>query len=252
MDKVLLEKKDGIATITFNEMKKMNGFSEDMVADLLTALEDAEKDDDIRVIILTGQDKIFSAGGDISLFDRSVAGGYKYLTFVLNAFIKVEKTLKPIIAAVNGYALGGGSEITMASDIAIASEDAVFGFPEVGIGIMPGFAILRLHQVVGRTRAKELIMSGRQFDAKEAERIGLINQVVPGDQLMDAVKEKAKVLKGMAPMSLRLAKSVINREIGGEDITTAINTTTIFFGLEDIKEGKNSFFEKRKPNFKGR
>jgi len=252
MEKVLFEKKEGIGIITLNDHKKMNGLSEKMVTELLNTLATAEKDDEVKVIIITGKENIFSAGGDISVFDRGVAGGYKYITFVLSAFIAVEKTLKPIIAAVNGYALGGGSELTMTTDISIASEDAVFGFPEVGIGIMPGFAVLRLHQIVGRTRAKELIMTGRKIDAKEAQRIGLINEVVPKNQLMDAAIEKAKLLMGMAPLSLRLAKSIVNREIGGEEITAAINTTTLFFGLDDIREGQASFFEKRKPDFKGK
>ena len=252
MCKVLFEKKEGIGIVTLNDPEKMNGLSEVIITELLKTLKAAENDDEVKVIIITGKDKIFSAGGDISVFDRGVAGGYKYINFVLNAFIAVEKTSKPIIAAVNGYALGGGSELTMTTDISIASEDAVFGFPEVGIGIMPGFAVLRLHQIVGRTRAKELIMTGRKIDANEAQKIGLINEVVSRTQLMTAAKEKAKTLMKMAPMSLRLAKSVVNRELGGEEITTAINTTTLFFGLDDIKEGQASFFEKRKPHFKGK
>ena len=252
MEKVLFDKKDGIGIITLNDPEKMNGMSEALLAGLLKSVETAERDDEVKVIVITGTENVFSAGGDISIFDRGVADGYKYIYYVLNGFIKIEKTLKPIIAAVNGFALGGGSELTMACDIAIASEDAVFGFPEVGIGIMPGFAVFRLHQIVGRTRAKELIMSGRKIDAAEAEKIGLINRVVPKDSLMDAVKEEAILLKNMAPMSLKLAKSIINREIGGEEITAAINTTSLFFGLDDIKEGQSSFFEKRKPQFKGR
>lgn len=252
MNSVLLDKKNGMGVITLNEPQKMNGLSEALLSDLLESLEDAEKDDAVKVIIITGQGKIFSAGGDISIFDRDIPGGYKYINFVLDAFNKVEKTLKPVIAAVNGYALGGGSELTMVSDIAIASEDAVFGFPEVGIGIMPGFAVLRLHQIVGRTKAKELILTGKNIDAKEAERIGLISQVVPADQLMDAVEKEARLLMANAPFSLRLAKSIINKDLGGEEIVSAINTTSLFFGLEDLREGRNSFFEKRKPNFKGR
>lgn len=252
MKKVLYEKKDNIAVVTLNEPEKMNGLSEPLVNDLLSAIGTAEQDDDIRVIILTGQGKVFSAGGDISIFDRGLAGGYKYINFVLNAFVRLEKVLKPVISAVNGYALGGGTELTLCSDIVIASEKAVFGLPEVGIGIMPGYAVLRLQEVVGRTRAKELIMSGRQFDAKEAERIGIVNHVVPADELMDAVEKKAKQLAQKAPLSLTISKTTINRQIGGEDITAAINATSMFFGLEDIREGQNSFFEKRHPQFKGK
>ena len=252
MNKVLFEKEDSIGIITFNDSKKMNGLCEELITDLLNAIDLAEKDNEIRAIILTGQGKIFSAGGDISIFDGGITGGYKYLPYVLNVFIRMEKTAKPIISAVNGYALGGGCETAMASDIVIASEDAVFGLPEVGIGIMPGFAVIRFHQIVGRTVAKELILTGRKFDADEAQRIGLVNQVVPKNELMNAAKAKAKVLSNMAPMSLKLAKSVINRELGGEDISASINTTALFFGMEDIKEGQKSFYEKRKPQFKGK
>ncbi len=252
MEKVLLEKKDGIGIITLNEPEKMNGLSEELVGDLLANVDAVEKDDTLRIMIITGQGKIFSAGGDISIFNRGLAGGYKYLDFVLNAFAKLEKTRKPVIAAVNGYALGGGTELTLASDIVIASEKAVFGLPEVGIGIMPGYAVIRLHEIVGRTRAKELIMSGRQFDVKEAEKIGIVNQIVPNDQLMDEAEKKARLLMEKAPLSLMLAKNIINRAIGGEDITASVHATSMFFGTDDIKEGQASFFEKRKPDFKGK
>jgi len=252
MGKVLFEKKEGVAIITLNEPDKMNGLSEPLVRELLDMFDAVEKDDEIRVAILTGQGKIFSAGGDISIFDRGLAGGYKYINFVLNAFVRIEKVLKPVIAAVNGYALGGGTELTLASDIVMASEKAIFGLPEVGIGIMPGYAVLRLPEVVGRTRAKELIMSGRQIDAREAENMGIVNHVVADDKLMDEAFKKAGQLIEKAPLSLTLAKTTVNRAIGGEDITAAINATSMFFGLEDIKEGQSSFFEKRKPEFKGK
>ncbi len=252
MKKVLLEKKDGIGIITLNEPEKMNGLSEELVGELLDIVNLVEKDDALKIMIITGQGKIFSAGGDISIFNRGLAGGYKYIDFVLNAFASLEKTRKPVISAVNGYALGGGTELTLASDIVIASEKAVFGLPEVGIGIMPGYAVIRLHEIVGRTRAKELIMSGRQFDVKEAERIGIVNQIVPKDQLMAEAEKKARLLMEKAPLSLTLAKNIVNRAIGGEDIAASVHATSMFFGTEDIKEGQASFFEKRKPDFKGK
>ena len=252
MKKVLFDKKDGMGVITLNDPEKMNGFSEELVTELLSVMEVAGRDDDVKVIIIAGKGKAFCAGGDISIFDRDVVGGFKYLDFVINGLIKIEKTLKPTIAAVNGFALGGGCELTMTCDMVIASEKAVFGLPEVSIGIMPAFAVLRLPQIVGRTRAKELIMTGKRIDANEAERIGLINKVVRSDHLMEAVEEAAQVMMNMAPLSLRLAKSVVNREIGGEEVVHAINTTSLFFGLEDLREGKNAFFEKRKPKFRGK
>ncbi len=252
MSTIQFEKKDGMGTIILNDPSKMNGLSEPLVTDLLKTLDKAEKDPDVKVLILTGQGKIFSAGGDISIFDRGISGGFDYINFVLKAFISIEKVKKPVIAAVNGYALGGGTELTLSSDIVIASEKAVFGLPEVGIGIMPGYAVLRLHEVVGRTRAKELILTGRQFDAFEAEKIGIVNQVVPHKDLMDAVEKKARLLMERAPMSLTLSKTTINRAIGGDDLNAAVNATSLLFGFEDIKEGQRSFFEKRKPNFQGK
>jgi len=252
MENVLFDKKDGICTITLNQPKKMNGLSEGMVTDLLSALDEADQDDDVKVIVITGQGKIFCAGGDISIFDGDIPSGYKYLQLVLRGFGKIEKISKPIIGAVNGMALGGGTELTIVCDIAIASDSAIFGLPEVGIGIMPGFAILRLHQIIGRTRAKELIMTGKKIDATEAERIGLINKVVPADKLMDAVQEEAGILMSKAPFSLKLAKAIVNKDLGGEELVSAVNATSLFFGLDDLKEGRNSFFEKRQPNFKGK
>lgn len=252
MGKALLDIKDGIGLITLNDPERMNGLSEALVTDLLEALHTADKDKNVKVIVITGAGKAFCAGGDISIFDRDIAGGYEYLRHVIPAFSEVEKTQKPVIAAVNGAALGGGCELTMACDMAIVSESAILGLPEVGIGIMPGFAVLRLHQIVGRTRAKELILTGKTIKAEEAERIGLVNKVVPVEQLMDAVEKEAKILMSKAPFSLALAKSIVNRELGGEEITSALNTTTIFFGTEDLREGKNSFYEKRKPEFKGK
>jgi len=251
MDKVLFDKNDGIGTVTLNEPEKMNGLSEALLTDLLAALETAEQDEDVRVIIITGKGKAFCAGGDITVFDRDVPGGHRYVRLAIEGFGKIEKVQKPIIAAVNGPALGGGTELTMVCDMAIASEEATFGLPEVGIGIMPGFAIVRLHQIIGRTRAKELILTGKRINAKEAERIGLINRVVPRDKLMAAVEEEAGLLMAKAPFSLKLAKSIINRELGGEELTSAVNATALFFGLQDLKEGRNAFLDKRQPVFKG-
>ncbi|MDY6971988.1 MAG: enoyl-CoA hydratase-related protein [Desulfatiglans sp.] len=252
MGKAVLEKRDGLGVITLNDPERMNGLSEALVTDFLDTLHAADNDREVQVIVITGRGKAFCAGGDISIFDRDIAGGYAYLRHVLPAFGEVEKTQKPVIAAVNGAALGGGCELTMACDMAIVSDSAILGLPEVGIGIMPGFAVLRLHQIVGRTRAKELILTGKTIKAVEAERIGLVNKVVPAEQLMDTVEEEAKILMSRAPLSLTLAKSIVNRELGGEEMTSALNTTTVFFGTEDLREGRNSFFDKRKPNFKGK
>ena len=252
MDKVLLEKKNGMGIVTLNEPEKMNGLSIALGDALLDVLDICEKDDEIKVIVITGKGNIFSAGGDISVFDQGVADGSKYIEYLVKVFGKIEKGPKPIISAVNGFALGGGTELTLASDIVIASEEAKFGFPEVGIGIIPGFAIIRLHQVVGRTKAKELILTGKQIDAKEAERIGIVSRVVPKDQLMATVEEEAKLLMSRAPLSLKAAKSIINREIGGEEYISSVHATSLMFGLDDLKEGRNAFFEKRKPEFKGR
>jgi enoyl-CoA hydratase len=167
-------------------------------------------------------------------------------------FNHMEKLSKPIIAAVNGLALGGGLELGLASDIVIASDKARFGMPEPSIGLVPGFAIGRLFDLLGRNKASYLMMTAEPISAEEAERIGLISMVVPHDQLMEKSIEVAKKVMKNAPLAVSLLKTAANRELGGDDLVFCIEATSKLFATEDQKEGMDAFLNKRKPNFKGR
>jgi enoyl-CoA hydratase/carnithine racemase len=166
--------------------------------------------------------------------------------------IGLEKMDKPAIAAVNGYALGGGFEVALACDITIASENASFGLPEARLGIYPAFASLRLPGIMGAKRAKKLMLTGESVDAFEAEKLGLVNRVVPLPQLMEAAREEARKIIKLAPLGVAMTKAAVNRGFGGEDLAFTVEATSLLFGTEDHKEGFNSFMEKREPRFQGK
>ena len=248
---VLYEKRDGVAIVTMNYPERLNALSEQLRADLQTACDEALKDDEIGAVILTGTDRAFCAGADISGFTFDMPSIRKFMGNVMSFLSAFEKYPKPVIAAVNGLALGGGLEIAISSDIIIASEKARFGVPEAAIGLAPGFAIIRLHQIVGRAKSKELSMTCDQITAEEALKIGLINKVVPHDQLLDASMEMAKKIMSKAPLAIQFIKSAVNRELHGEELTYAMDAMSGLFSTEDAKEGMDAFLNKRKPNFKG-
>ncbi|MHC1585281.1 MAG: enoyl-CoA hydratase/isomerase family protein, partial [Candidatus Syntropharchaeia archaeon] len=196
---------------------------------------------------------------DISIFKTMTPTEYMDFAYRLGGlglYKKIEDLSKPVIAAINGYALGGGCELAMVCDIRIASENAKFGQPEINIGIIPGAGgTQRLPRLVGAGIAKELVFTGDIIDAKEAERIGLVNRVVPADKLMETVMEIANKIKKKSPLILKIAKKVINQGME-TDLTAGLEYESkmlaICFSTEDQKEGVNAFFEKRKPEFKGR
>jgi enoyl-CoA hydratase len=248
---VLYEKRDGVAIITMNYPERLNALSDQLRADLKAAYDEALKDKEIRVLILTGTDRAFCAGADISGFKFDMLSIRRFMGDVMSFLASLEKYPKPVIAAVNGLALGGGLEIAISSDIIIASEKAKFGVPEAAIGLAPGFAIIRLHQLVGRAKSKELSMTCDQISAEEALRIGLINKVVPHEGLMDASMEMAKKIMSKAPLAVEFIKSAVNRELHGEELTYAMDGMSGLFATEDAKEGMDAFLNKRKPNYKG-
>ena len=162
------------------------------------------------------------------------------------------KKVAAVIAAVNGLALGGGLELAISCDIIIASDKAQFGVPEARLGLVPGFAIVRLHQIIGRHKAKEMTMTTDQISAEEALRINLVNKVVPHDRLMDEAITMAKRIISQGPLAVQFAKSAYNRHLWGEDLAYATDAMAMLFGTEDAKEGTTAFLEKRKPVFKGK
>ena len=252
---LLWEKRDGIGIITLNREDVRNALKAEIRDDIAEVLQVAERDPDVRVVVITGAGrKVFSAGGDI----KQMAGNtmWDVLERKPDIFAQIHNLPKPVIAAINGLALGGGCEMAMACDFRLASESARIGQPEINLGIFPGGgATQRLQKLVGIGRAKELIFTGDIIDAREAERIGLINKVFPADELMDRTMEIAGKIADKGPLALKLAKMAMNM---GMETGLSLGlgyerlARTLVHGSEDRVEGMNAFIEKRKPQFKGR
>lgn len=255
---LLLEKENGIGILYINRPEAMNALNTGVLEEIILAVEEIAGDDEIKVLIITGAgDKAFVAGADIK--EMSALTGVEGREFgILGqlAFRSIEKLEKPVIAAVNGFALGGGCELAMAADIRLASEKARFGQPEVGLGITPGFGgTQRLPRLVGEGRAMELILSARVINAAEAYRIGLVNQVYPPEDLLAEAKKLAAQIMGNAPLAVRYAKACINKGLQ-TDIDTGLSIEADLFGLcfstLDQKEGMNAFINKQKAAFQGK
>lgn len=252
---LLIKKEDNIAILSFNRPKVLNALDSSVLTELNQAIDEIEKDNDINVLIITGEGKAFVAGADISeMRDKTAKEGRHFGELGSMVFRKIELMEKPVIAAVNGFALGGGCELAMSCDIRIAGEKAKFGQPEVGLGITPGFAgTQRLPRLVGTSKAKELIFTANIINAKEAEKIGLVNMVVPQEELMDEALKMAKKISANGQIAVKYSKAAINRGINC-DLDTAIEIEKDLFGLcfatEDQKEGMSAFLEKRSPEFK--
>ena len=256
-ENILYDVKDGIATISFNRPKALNALNGALLAELSTALDDIAADEDIRVLILTGAgDKSFVAGADISelaAFDSLKAKAFARAGH--DIIDKLQRLPIAVIAAVNGFALGGGTEIALACDFIYASQNAKFGQPEVNLGVIPGFGgTQRLPRLIGTNMAKELILTGKMISAEEALQLGLVNKVVPPDALMEEVLKTAGSIATKGRASLRAAKQAINRGMNvdlasGCDIE--IDAFALCYASSDAKEGTSAFLEKRKPAFKG-
>lgn len=255
-ENVLVEQEEKIAVVYVNRPQALNSLDYATLKDLQQAFAELENNDDIDVIILTGAgDKAFVAGADIaSMKDYAPLEGRAFAAYGQKVFAEIENNKKPVIAAVNGFALGGGCELAMACDIRIASERAKFGQPEVNLGITPGFAgTQRLPRLVGKGIAKELIYTADVIDAQEAYRIGLVNKVVPADQLMETAKKMAKKIASKGQIAIRLSKQAIN---GGLEMDSdraydhEANCFGFCFSTQDQKEGMTAFLEKRKAEFK--
>ena len=246
-----LEKKDSLGIVTISRPEALNALNYELLGELSDLLDKIAKDDEILVVIITGEGKSFVAGADISeMKTLSSLEGRRWGDFGNNVFLKMENLEKPVIAAVNGFALGGGCELAMSCDIRLASEKAKFGQPEVGLGITPGFGgTQRLPRLVGVSKAKELIYTARVINAEEAEKIGLVNKVVAPEELMaEAVSLGHEIAKN-AQMAVRLSKRAINKGMQ-TDINTGVAYEAETFGLcfstEDQKDAMAAFVEKRK------
>lgn len=252
---LLVEKNEGICMVKINNPQSMNALNADVLSELEMVFNQLRDDEEVSVVILTGEGKAFVAGADIAYMKNlNVSEAKKFGEDGSRIFRKIETLNKVVIAAVNGFALGGGCELSMACDIRIASSKAKFGQPEVGLGITPGFSgTQRLPRLVGVGIAKELIYTGNIIKAEEAYRIGLVNKVVEPDNLMKEVYLVAEKIKSNARLAVKYCKEAINKGIE-TDIETGISYESNMFGLcfasEDQEEGMSAFIEKRSPNFK--
>ena len=248
---------NNIAIVKFNRPKALNALNNDTLNELNSVIECIKNDDSIRGVIITGEGKGFVAGADIvQMQDYKGLEGRKYADYAQSVFNKIEALEKPVIAAINGYALGGGCELSLSCDIRIASSKAVFGQPEVGLGVIPCFGgTQRLPRLIGSGIAKELIFTGRQVRAEEALTIGLVNKVVEPDMLIEEASNMMKMILKNASLAIGFAKTVINRGLE-MDIANGLelekDIAALSFSTEDKDEGMKAFVEKRPAIFKNK
>ncbi|MBM3547710.1 MAG: enoyl-CoA hydratase [Alphaproteobacteria bacterium] len=255
-ENILVEKTGGVAVIRLNRPKAMNALNGQLMAELAQALAELEADDAVRCLVITGNEKAFAAGADIKeMKDRSFMDVYK-TDFITSTWEQVTKIRKPAIAAVSGYALGGGCELAMMCDFIIAADNARFGQPEITIGTIPGSGgTQRLTRFVGKSKAMEMCLTGRMMDAAEAERAGLVSRVVPVADLMAETMKAAEKIASLSLPAVMMAKEAVNRAYEttmAEGVRFERRLFHATFGTEDQKEGMSAFAEKRPPNFKDR
>ena len=252
---IIVETRGKVGLITLNRPKALNALNEALIGELSQALDAFEVDDLIGCIVLTGSDKAFAAGADIKemqakTFMDAFGGNF------LHSWMRITTVRKPVIAAVAGYALGGGCEFAMMCDFILAAENAKFGQPEITIGTIPGAGgTQRLPRFVGKAKAMEMILTGRMMDAREAERAGLVSRVVPTNELVEEALKVGERIAGMSLPMVLMAKEAVNRAFETTLAEGVLFERRLFhasFATEDLKEGMEAFAEKRQPDFKNR
>lgn len=254
---IIYEKKNNVAWITLNRPEVLNAQNDEIRAEVVVALEHASEDEEVYVIVITGAgEKAFSAGADISQFPTRFTADVIKAKARRRPYETIREMPKPVIAAVNGLALGGGCELALACDIIIASENAQFGQPEIRVGVIPGCGGTQiLPRLIGEKKAKELIFTGKMITAEEALKMGIINQVVPLDKLKEATEKFTQDMLRNSPVILRFAKIAVNKSLETPLSVGMSYERDLFaacFGTEDQKEGAKAFLEKRKPTYKGK
>jgi len=253
-ENILIESRGRVGLITLNRPKALNALNDALMSELGQALLSFDRDDDIGAIVITGSERAFAAGADIgAMANWSYMDVYK-TEYITRNWETIRTIRKPVIAAVSGYALGGGCELAMMCDIVIAADSARFGQPEIKLGVMPGAGgTQRLPRAVGKAKAMDLCLTGRMMDAAEAERSGLVSRVVPAERVLQEALEAATVIAAYSLPSVMMAKESINRAY-----ETTLNEGVLFerrvfhsmFATDDQKEGMNAFVEKRQPRFR--
>lgn len=256
---ILVDINDGVGTITLNRPKVMNALNVTLTREVGEAVDTLEADAAVGCIVLTGGDKVFAAGADIKeMKDQAFIDLYKanFPYIQRDCWRAIDEARKPIIAAVAGFALGGGCEMVMACDFIIAADDAKFGQPEIGIGTMPGAGgTQRLTKAIGKAKAMELCLSGRMMDAEEAERAGLVSRIVPVAELAESTFKTARKIASNSRPAVMMIKEAVNMAVDAslnDGIRFERRAFEATFAFEDCKEGMNAFAEKRKPEFKHR
>ncbi len=250
-------KEDGVALLTINRPEALNALNPETLEEIDMVLDSIEKNGNVKVLVITGAgDKSFIAGADIKEFPKmNPLQAYKFAEKGQRVFFRLEALPIPVIACVNGFALGGGCELAMSCDFIYASDKAKFGQPEINLGIIPGFGgTQRLARLVGRAKAKELCMTGEMISAEEAKNIGLVAKVFPSEKLLEETLKIASALAQKSQIALRAIKKVIDEGVGMDlrsGCALEANAFGFVFASEDAKEGVSAFIEKRKPNFKG-
>ncbi|MGC1304743.1 MAG: enoyl-CoA hydratase [Caulobacteraceae bacterium] len=252
---ILLEKADGVALIRLNRPEALNALNSQLMQELSTCIEALDHDDAVGCIVLTGSDKAFAAGADIKEMSSKTYAEMFRTDFFTETSERIVRSRKPIIAAVAGYALGGGCELAMICDFIIAAENARFGQPEINLGVMPGIGgTQRLTRLVGKSKAMDMILTGRMMDAAEAERSGLVSRVVPLDKLLDEARAAAAKIAAQSPLAVMMNKELVDAALE-TTLTQGVRTERrlfhSLFAFDDQKEGMAAFSEKRKPAFKG-
>jgi enoyl-CoA hydratase len=257
MEQLLFEEKGPVAIITFNREEKLNAMNTPIVKGLIQLLDYVDKSKDIRAVILTGKGKAFVAGADIEEYsDQTVIEFTDYQKRSRKMFEGIEFNKKPVIAAVNGYALGGGFELVLACDLVIASSKAKMGLPEIHLGLLPGGGgTQKLARIIGRNWAKEMLMTGRRLTAEEAYNLRIVNSVVEPEELLEKALELANELAEKSPFALSEMKGLVNQGIESHlevGLSLECSSLSNLFHTEDAHEGIRAFVEKRKPIFKGK